>query len=292
MEPKIIFVPFGGHDHEFATLETAFNLAKKWKAHVEIWHILPDPEEMITSIATFGMGPQYFPDESTFGQLLKFNEKSKKDVQLKFLKAVKKTGIAHLDAPTETQEASASLHISIGNAEKMLFVRARLADLIIMSRSSKENLLSGEIINTIIFETGRPVLLIPPGKSANPLSGNTIIAWNGSREAVHAVTAALPFLTEGKVWALTGESDHWNEPPLLPQDLAVYLKHHEIHAEVLLPWINNTPLPQIILGSAKKLGADLIVMGAYSHSRMREMILGGVTDYMLKHADVPVLMMH
>lgn len=292
MEPKIILVPFGGNDHETAALETAFDLAKKWNAHVDVWHILPDPEALITSIATFGMGPQYFPDESTFSELLKINEKNKKDVKLKFLKALKKFDINHTDDPSLMKEASATLHTSIGNAEKILFLRARLADLIIMSRNSETNLLSNEIINAIIFDTGRPILLIPPGESAKPFNGNTIIAWNGSREAVHAVTAAFPFLTQGKVWVITGESDHWDESPLLPQELAAYLKHHGIRSEALTPWINGTGVPELILKSAKKLDADLIVMGAYSHSRIREMILGGVTEHMLKHADVPVLMMH
>ena len=133
---------------------------------------------------------------------------------------------------------------------------------------------------------------MPPGETAKPLNEKTLIAWNGSREAIRAVTAAIPFLTSGNVKILTGESDNWSGPAIMPQDLADYLKSHEIHAETLMPWINNTSLNSVILSSAKKLDTGLIVMGAYGHSRMREMIMGGVTAHMLKNADIPVLMMH
>ncbi len=200
--------------------------------------------------------------------------------------------ITHEDDAGKTQKASASLHITIGNAEKIISVRGRIADLIVMCRNNRDSLLSGEVINAALFHTGRPVLLVPPGESAKPLNGNVVIAWNGSREAVHAVIGGMPFLQEGKVWAVSGLSDHWEEPPILPRDLTGYLQQHGIKAEPLEPWINETTLPKAILNSAKKLDAGLIIMGAYSHSRMREMILGGVTEHMLKHADIPVLMMH
>ena len=220
------------------------------------------------------------------------NEKNKKEAKLQFLKTVSKMNILHEDDPVQITVPSASLHISIGHADKIIGVRGRLADLIVMSRTPDTNPIYSEAVTAALFQTGRPVLLIPPGEAAKPLNGNTIIAWNGSREAVHAVTAALPFMEHGKVWAVTGENDDWNSSPIMPQELASYLKLHNIHAETLLPWINHTPLPEVILGSAQKLNAGLIVMGAFGHSRMREMVMGGVTGYMLKAANVPILMAH
>ncbi|MCE7886694.1 MAG: hypothetical protein DYH13_04225 [Alphaproteobacteria bacterium PRO2] len=291
MTPKIILMPFNGNDHELAALETAFTLAKRWKAHVAVWHALPDPEEIITIYSSFIMGASYLPDESSYAELLKLNEKSRKETLQKFIKTAKAFGIPCDDSP-EKDKASTSFHTTVDHAEKIITTHGRLSDLIVMSRNPEQNLIYDEIVHTAMFETGRPLLLVPPGHNAKPLNEKILIAWNGSPEAIHAVTAALPFLKNGDVKILTGESDNWHGPAILPQDLADYLDKHEIHAETLMPWINgNSPAPTI-LSSAKKIGAGLIVMGAYSHSRMREMIMGGVTAHMLRHADVPILMMH
>ncbi len=291
MIPKIIFMPFNGNDQELAALETAFNLAKKWKAHVAVWHILPNPEEIMITYSSFIMGSPYFPNESSYAELLKLNEKSHQETLQKFIKTAKKSGIPCEDCPGKNA-ASASFHATVDGAEKIIPRQGRLSDLIIMSRLPEQNLMYDEIIHSALFETGRPVLIVPPGETAKTLNGKTVIAWNGSRECIHAVTASFPFLVSGNVKILTGESDDWKTPAVMPHDLAEYLEKHGIHADTLLPWINETPLPAVILNSARKLDAGLIVMGAYSHSRMREMIMGGVTAHMLKHADVPILMMH
>jgi nucleotide-binding universal stress UspA family protein len=291
MTPKIIFVPFNGHDHELAALETSFNLAKKWKAHVAVWHALPNPEEIMVTYSSFVMGAPYFPDESSYRELLKLNEKSRQETLHKFIKTAKKAGI-HCDDYPAKSAASASFHTTVDYAEKIIRTHGLLADLIIITRGPEQNMLYDEIIHSALFDTGRPVLFVPPGNTAHEWNEKTLIAWNGSREAIHAITAALPFLTSGNVKIMTGESDHWASPEVMPHDLAEYLGKHDIHAETLLPWVNSSPVANVILNSAKKLNAGLIVMGAYSHSRMREMIMGGVTAHMLKHADVPVLMMH
>lgn len=291
MTPRIILVPFNGYDYELAALETAFYYAKKWKAHVSVWRVLPDPEEIITVYSSFITGTPYLPDESSYAELLRMSEKSRKETLQKFIKTAKKCSIECNDYPVKNCP-SASFHTTVDHAEKVITTQGRMADLIVMGRNPQENSIYDEVIHSALFEAGRPLLLIPPGSEAKPFSEKTLIAWNGSREAVHAVIASFPFLTSGNVKILTGESDNWNAPAVTPQDLADYLQKHDIHAETLMPWVNSTPLATVILNSAKKLNAGLIVMGAYSHSRVREMILGGVTQQMLKSADVPILMMH
>lgn len=284
-------MPFNGNDYELAALKTAFALAKRWNAHVAVWHALPDPEEIITVYSSFFMGVPYLPDESSYAELLKLNEKSRKETSYKFAKAAEESGITCSDQP-EKNKPSASFHTTVEHAGKIITTHGRLSDLIVISRNPAQNLVYDEIIHTALFDTGRPILLVPPGSDIKPLNEKVLIAWNGSSEAIHAVTAALPFLKSGNVNVLTGESDSWSGPAIMPQDLADYLEKHDIQAEVLMPWINgNSPAP-VILNSAKKVGAGLIVMGAYSHSRMREMIMGGVTAHMLKHSDVPIFMMH
>ena len=100
------------------------------------------------------------------------------------------------------------------------------------------------------------------------------------------------FLARGNVRILTEEDSRFQKSALTAADLADYLKYHNIEAKVLANPEKASSLPESILHTAKSINADMIIMGAWSHSRMREYILGGVTEFMLRHADIPVFMAH
>ena len=148
------------------------------------------------------------------------------------------------------------------------------------------------MVGGALFGSGRPVILVPPESHVKEFNGTSLIAWNGSREAARAVTFALPFLARGNVRILTEEDSRFRKSALTAADLADYLKCHNIDAKVLANPEKASSLPESILHTAKSINADMIIMGAWSHSRMREYILGGVTEFMLRHADIPVFMAH
>jgi len=177
-----------------------------------------------------------------------------------------------------------------------LCLQARYADLLVLGQADPDDHEEGGLLldlpEQVLLQGGRPVLLVPRSGSFTPPGRHALVAWNGSREAARAVTAALPLLQHaGQVTlAVLGASqgDHGEEPGA---DIALYLARHEIKVNVLVQ-----PRPadagKAILALASELGADLLVMGAYGHSRWREMVLGGATRSILAQATLPVLLMH
>lgn len=280
MDPKTIFVPFGGHDRELAALKYAFGLAETYKAHVAVWHISPDPRASAFVGAAYGI--QAYP-EALFADIMQMNERNKKAAEAKYAK---------LAAALKVKGASSSFHAVTGPIDEIASVQARLADLVVACRPGKGADISLPDSGAMLFASGRPLLLVPPGEKAKTFNGKTLIAWNGSAEAARAVHFALPFLGHGKTWVLTSQKGDTREIPLPADDLLPYLRRHGIKAEILPPMKKAGDLPKFVHECAKTLGAGMIVMGGYGHTRLREMLLGGMTDYFLHHADIPVLMAH
>lgn len=289
--PKIILVPFMGSDNELGALEVAGELARKWNAHIAVWHISPDlSNEAFLAYADMGWAAG-----AISGPLIRDMEKraakTLNTARKKYYRTIRLMGIPEIDSLSLPEGASTSFHYDTGRSDRILKSQARIADLVVISRDYKEDFFTAtDIVEAALFGSGKPVLLVPPGKHRWPMNGKTMIAWNGSAEAASAVSFALPLLTTGKVWiaAKTEEAKF----PLSTQDLATYLGYHGISAKTI-PAIKGTQKTgPSLLQMARKADANLIVMGAYTHSRMRESILGGVTDHMLHKANLPILMAH
>jgi nucleotide-binding universal stress UspA family protein len=177
-----------------------------------------------------------------------------------------------------------------------LCMQARYADLVVLGQSaaagSNEDSLLPDLPDYVLLNCGRPVLLVPRAGHFPTIGKRVMVAWNGSVEAAKAVTAALPLLrgAEQVALAVLGDSaDTLGESP--GADIALYLARHGVKVEVL-----RRPKPgdpgKAILSLAADFNVDLLVMGAYGHSRFREMMLGGATRTVLATATLPVLMAH
>lgn len=146
----------------------------------------------------------------------------------------------------------------------------------------------------VLMEVGRPVLIVP---SAGPFEGvarNAVVAWNGSRESAVALHAALPALRCASRVTLVSfrhpnEEDDDRKPSVA--DMLQFLSRHGIHATFERN-ITDIDVADALLSRVSDLGADLLVMGGYGHSRLRELVLGGVTRQLLAKMTVPVLMAH
>ncbi|MDI3307735.1 MAG: universal stress protein [Acetobacteraceae bacterium] len=138
-----------------------------------------------------------------------------------------------------------------------------------------------------LFRTGRPVLVVPPDRTA-AFGRRVAIAWRDDGRAVKAVLPALRCLARAEQVLLLCGVREGAPPPGIPG----ILQEHGIEAELHLLPIGPGVFGERLLAEAHRLGADLLVMGAFAHSPLWEMILGGVTHYMLAHADLPVLMRH
>ena len=164
-----------------------------------------------------------------------------------------------------------------------------MSDLIVVSRPPKE---SGKIANVFmraaLLNTARPVLILP--QTGVPEVGKRIsIAWNQSTEAAQAVAAAMPLLQLAEqVTIITSGSD--NELGPKASQLATYLRFWGVKTERVRT--RDGEVAKALIKAHKAAKSDLLVMGAYSRSRLRQRIFGGVTEFMLSRADIPVLMLH
>jgi nucleotide-binding universal stress UspA family protein len=175
-------------------------------------------------------------------------------------------------------------------------LHARYADLTIVGQGVDLQDVSGELAflpEELALGVGRPVLVVPRYGAFETVGQRVLIAWNGSREATRAVNDAIPILKMAtKVTVLSIDPEGEPERRVPGADLALHLARHGIAAEAASTQALDIAVGDVLLSRAADLGVDLIVMGAYGHSRLREMMLGGATRHLLQHMTVPVLMSH
>ena len=178
-----------------------------------------------------------------------------------------------------------------GSRERRNHLERSYADLAIVGQGNEQGETSPWL--PLLLGSGSPALVLPPHWRAPTFGTRAIIAWNASRESRRAMLDALPLLATSRVVTIVavdpkcGVSGHGEEPGA---DVARYLARHGIRANVEQIDSAGADAGAIILSRTKALEADLIVMGAYGHSRFAEFVFGGVTRSVLKDMAVPVLM--
>jgi nucleotide-binding universal stress UspA family protein len=183
---------------------------------------------------------------------------------------------------------SASFAAIAGREEDLVAQQARLADLTVVPHAQASDLPSSEALNAVLFDSGRPVLVAPPA-TPGPIGRRICLAWNGTAESASAITAALPWLARADAVRILAADEYQRRGPASP-DLAAYLALHDITAEIATFRPVDKDVGAGLLQAAAAFDADLLAMGAYSHSRLRQLLLGGVTRHVLEHATLPVLM--
>src|SRR6516225_2614489 len=147
----------------------------------------------------------------------------------------------------------------------------------------------------VTLASGRPILVVPYAGRFETVGRRVLIGWNATREAARAVNDAMPLLAAAEaVTVLTidpreGPDGHGELPGV---DISLHLARHGVKAEIERTVSADLPVGDVLLSRAADLGADLLVMGAYGHSRARELLLGGATRSLLRSMTVPVLMSH
>jgi nucleotide-binding universal stress UspA family protein len=179
---------------------------------------------------------------------------------------------------------------------------ARYADLVIAGQddpNDPEAFVADHFPETLVMTSGRPVLLIPYTGVFPTLGANIMVAWNGSRESARAVQDAMPLLQRAEKVTVVRLNESKGEPGASPvsripgADIAFLLARHDVKAEVAaLDGGNDVPMGDLLISRASDLDADLIVMGAYGHSRWQELVMGGATRTLLGSMTIPVLMSH
>jgi nucleotide-binding universal stress UspA family protein len=178
-----------------------------------------------------------------------------------------------------------------------VIAQARCADLTVISQpepSTPESTFSAELAESVVLSAGRPMLLVPYIGARATLGDRVLLAWNGGREASRAIADAMPILSRAKqitVMSISDAGKYAADTESLSR-LAAYLGSHGIAAKIDHQDSSEISVGECMLSRVADLGVDLIVMGAYAHTRFRDLVLGGVTRTMLRSMTVPVLMSH
>jgi nucleotide-binding universal stress UspA family protein len=259
-----------------ATIEYAISLARTFDAH----------------LAAVAFGYDEVPPAMLAGEVPPaWIEEFRKDAQevaqaaaRKFEEAAKRAGIS--------AQASWSPASLAGPAE--LFGRmARRFDLSVVRQTEPgKSTPASLIIEAALFETGRPVLVVPYIQKTGVKLDRVLVCWDGSRSAARAAADAMPFLKRAKTVEVTMVTEHGKSDEAAGADIAQHLARHGLVVEVKQIVAPHAAAADVLLSHAADASADLLVMGGFGHSRLREFMLGGVTRSILQAMTIPTLLSH
>ncbi len=278
---KTVLLPTEPHASMQSALETALLLAQKFGSCIEGFPLRPgvadlvamDPDSGLTMVAV----------KENDAELARHAE----DVFLTFMNqhgVPQRSGEGLASLSWTWQKEAPSGHDYVGSY-------GRIFDMIVLARPGPEWQSPSMItLESALFESGRPVLIAPPSPPRS-LGTNVLIAWNCSTEQARTTADAMPFLREAtRVTVATVEGATVAGPS--GEQMARTLEANGVKAEPITLKSRKGGAGEVLLNKAEELGCDLIVKGAYTQSRLRQMIFGGTTRHILANAKLPVLMAH
>jgi nucleotide-binding universal stress UspA family protein len=177
----------------------------------------------------------------------------------------------------------------------ILALLARRFDLSVLMQSEPDGVDNDDMIETSLFESGRPLIVVPYIQKEGLKLDHVVCCWDGSRAAARAINDALPLLVKATaVDLLIVQNEKTNTAPneIRGAEMAKHLARHDAKVEIVTVPAADIDVADAILSYVADISGTLIVMGGYGHARLRELILGGVTRDMLKSMTVPVFMSH
>lgn len=279
---KTILVPFYDDEVAQSALATSWLVAERFASYVE---------------ALFVMRPaQIFDGEgvalagSYMAQLKDEEQRLANSAQTRFRAAVESQGVSLADISEASSTVTAGWRQE-GLESQLIGEYGRLFDLIVIGRNFGQPWINWSVMcEAALFETGRPVL-VAPAEAPSGVGSHVLVAWNGSTETARCLALSMPFLERADaVVILTVEG--WQVPGPSGHQMTAHLRRNGIKATARNVTPANRAVGEVILHEAKEVGADLIVKGAYTHSRLRQLVFGGATRHLLHHTQVPVFMAH
>jgi nucleotide-binding universal stress UspA family protein len=281
---KTILIPTEDHDSMPAVLETARLIAQRFDSYMEGFAVYPAPGDFVAvdPVSSLTMPHTYESDVET--------ERHARNLFESFMAA---NDVPRAAPQPQQQQVTYSCCWLRPTAEADAFIGSygRLFDLIVLGRPGRapQNPRMAPL-EAALFESGHPVLIAP---SARPpgLGRNVLVAWNGSTEQARTTAFAMPLLRGAEqVTVLSVEGGMTPGPA--GDDVALHLRMNGVPATAVTVAPGARTTGEAILEHAKSLGCDLLVKGAYTQSRLRQMVFGGATRHILAHAALPVLMAH
>lgn len=286
MAIRKLLLPLTGTAAGDAALATASLVAHIWNAHVTALHVRVDSRD-VAPLAGEGLSGAMI--EEMMSATEKESAERARAVRAMFERFATEHGTKVQEPRAGVREPTASFVSVVGREEDVVAQQARLADLTVVPHpEAGEDVSSSDALHAVLFDSGRPVLIspqIPP----TSIGTRVVIAWNGTAESAQAVSAALPWMKRAEAVRVLSADEYQRRGPDAAQ-LIDYLALHDIRAEGLTFRPIDREVGAGLLKAAHDFGCDLLCMGAYSHSRLRQLILGGVTRHILENSDLPVMM--
>jgi nucleotide-binding universal stress UspA family protein len=187
-----------------------------------------------------------------------------------------------------------TLSASFGGVGEQFSRIARRFDLSIVGQAEPESSAVEEIIaESALFESGRPVIIVPYIQKAPLKLDNVMVCWDGSRAAARAIADSMPLLAKsGRVEVVIVTNERGKQDEIEGADIGGHLARHGLNIDVKRTALGDIDVADVLLSHAADAGSDFIVMGGYGHSRLREFVLGGVTRSIFRSMTAPVLMSH
>jgi nucleotide-binding universal stress UspA family protein len=292
MSYRTILVPVAQPDTAGSAIEAAFLVARRFDGHVHGLHVLPD----LADPATHALMATRMSLEAASSDFRKFKGSAERELQRQsselkrlFETTAMRAGASIQSAPAAVARLSASWQEVTGFESELVGLLGRVFDITVIARRGPRGS-SHDTVQAALLDTGRPMLLTPPGVPG-ALADVVLLAWNASPQAARAAACALPLLRSA-ARVVVMSVGNGPEPTPSADDLARAFAWHGIGAQASHIEQGPRRVRDILLSEAGAMAADLLVIGAYSHSRMRQVVFGGVTEHMLDHAELPVLMAH
>lgn len=272
---KTLLVPVDARERSARSVRVACGLAERFHSHV---------------VGLYVQSPRYIPPElGAYGSTASIAL-----IEEKMGEIAQAARVIFDNASSAGAAASLEWRSCKGDPALVTATHARYADLVVVNQTDPDEG-GSHLADQLLLSANRPVLVVPYVGAFESIGNRILVCWNASAEAARAVTDALPLLQRAsKVTVLSidaraSETGHGEQPGA---DVALFLARHGVTVEVVQTVSGGHKEGNIILSRAADEGSDLIVIGAYGHTRLRETILGGATRTILQSMTVPVLMSH
>lgn len=275
---KDILVHVDSSKHMEARLETAFALAAAHNAHVVGLFVRSAP--YVPQFIKAQFGPEVIEVQR------RYLAESVEAAEKRFTHHAAMAGVAY------------EWRVADGDAVDLVNLHARYADLTVIGQPDPETQEADdhrEVADHLILDAGRPVLVVPYAGRFPSLGVRVMVAWNGSREATRAVNDAIPLLRLAKhveVMAINPQGGMAGHGDVPGADITLHLARHGVKAAADHIHAEDMDVGNMLLSRIADGQIDLLVMGAYGRSRLRELVMGGATRHILRHMTVPVMMSH
>lgn len=284
--PQSILMPLSTSGNEQERILGALSVTAFFGAHLEVLHAQVGPQRFIPEDAIARRMPHGLLHELE-ALADKYSTREADDLQKLFVSLCEQQGITFSDHSLAANVTAFWREVT-GLRSELIGERGKVNDLVIIPQSKTGK--ASATLEAAVMRSGKPVLLMPRTQT-HFSAERVIIAWNGSTEGARAVTHALPLLQQAQeVVIATSLSSAYRKPGA--DELQTYLQRHGIEAGTRTFDSRHKSAGEALLTLAGELKSELLVMGAYSHRRVHEQIFGGMTQYMVGHAKIPIFMLH